>query len=65
LGGGCGGRFLRLLRQERGTASPEFLVLTAGAAFLAYLVARAVLPALQQSHATALNRITNIGGSGY
>ena len=55
---------IKFLREERGFTTPEKLVLTAGIAFLTVLVVKTVLPALVGAHATVLNRVTNLTGSG-
>lgn len=53
------------MRGEKGITTPEFLIISAGIGIIALIVVNSVLPALQASHNTVLNRVTNLTGSGY
>ncbi|MCL6639513.1 MAG: hypothetical protein K6T80_07535 [Firmicutes bacterium] len=57
--------FLKTMRGEKGITTPEFLIISAGIGIIALIVVNSVLPALQASHNTVLNRVTNLTGSGY
>lgn len=55
----------KILRDERGFSTPEWLIMTALFAALTVGVVGILLPAVRNAHNTVVDRITNLTGSGF